>query len=67
MGRAVAPRSLCAAVVTVVNAIAARDAARRLGNSNSARPAVAINGLKLAERLTDFASDPTDSDNVGLA
>jgi hypothetical protein len=53
--------------VTVVNAIAARDVALQLGDGNSALPAVVINELKPAERLTAFASDPIGSVTVGLA
>ena len=58
---------MCAAVVTVVNAIAARGAVLRLDDGNSALPAVVISGLKPAEKLTAFASDPIGSDSVGLA
>jgi len=66
MSRAVALCSLCAAVATAVNAIAARDVARQLGDGNSARPAVVTNGPKPGQRLTAFASDPTGSDDAGL-
>jgi hypothetical protein len=58
---------LCAAVVTVVNAILAGGVARQLGDGNSALRAVVINGLKPAERLNALASDPIGSDSLGLA
>jgi hypothetical protein len=53
--------------VTVVNATEATDVARRLGDGNSARPAVVTNRLKLEGSVTAFASDPIGSATVGLA
>jgi hypothetical protein len=51
----------------VVNAIAAKDVARQLGDGNSALPAVVTNGPPLPETLTAFASNPIGGDTVGLA
>ena len=44
-----------------------RCAGRQLGDGNSVLPVVVINGLKPAERLTAFASDPIGSGTVVLA
>lgn len=63
----VARCSLCAAVATVVNAIAAPRVGRQLGGSSGAPPTVAISGRKRADTLISFASARTGSGTVGLA
>src|ERR1019366_5195480 len=62
---AVACCSLCAAVATVVNAIAAPSAGRQLGSNSGGPPTAGISEPRGGDKLTAFASDPIGKDGVG--
>ena len=64
MASDVTPSFSCAAIATVVNAIAAKLAERKLGGSNGGRPTADINARGQANWATAFASVPIGTGSV---